>query len=286
MNSAFKLTVLIAVLAGAGCASSPVANQRLEEARAAHRAAAADSLVQRHAQPELQQAANALADAERAAKDRSSELVEHHAYIAERSARTALRAAQARQAQIDLVAAHDERSKRLLEAERARAEQAEKARQEAEARAKLLAEEKAKHDREGAAAAELAAGIKSLESTGARARQTERGWVLMLNDDLLFESGTTLRAGSEQTLDGLAQLLRKYPERDVAIEGFTDSTGPADAAERRSERRAEAVKFALVQRGVEAHRIGARGMGPSSPVAPNDSETGRQLNRRVEVVIR
>ena len=67
MNNALKLTVLTAAVAGAGCAINPVANQRLEEARASHRAAAADSLVQRHAQPELQRAANALADAERSA---------------------------------------------------------------------------------------------------------------------------------------------------------------------------------------------------------------------------
>ena len=57
------------------------------------------------------------------------------------------------------------------------------------------------------------------------------------------------------------------------------------AAERLSARRAEAVKFALVQRGVEPQRIDARGMGPNFPVASNDSEAGRQQNRRVEVVI-
>jgi outer membrane protein OmpA-like peptidoglycan-associated protein len=276
MNKPLKLTVLAAALA-AGCSTvSPVANQRLEEARASYQRAAADPLVQRHAQPELQRAANALAEAGRAAKDGSSELVAHNAYIADRSARTALSTAQGRQAQLDLVAAHEERSRRLLQAERARAEQAEKARLEAEARASLLGEEKAKH-------AEFAAAVRGLESTGVRARQTERGWVLTANDDLLFESGTTLRAGSERTLDSVAQFLRKYPDRSIAIEGFTDR--PEDANERLSERRAQAVKFALVQRGVEPYRIDARGMGAKFPVASNESEAGRQQNRRVEVVI-
>jgi outer membrane protein OmpA-like peptidoglycan-associated protein len=286
MNKPLKLTVLAAALA-AGCSSvSPVANQRLEEARASYQRAAADPLVQRHAQPELQRAANALAEAGRAAKDGSSELVEQNAYIADRSARTALSTAQGRQAQLDLVAAHEERSRRLLQAERARAEQAEKARQEAEARATQLADAKAKQDRETAAAEELAAEVRRLESAGVRARQTERGWVLTANDDLLFESGTTLRAGAERTLDTLAQFLRKHPERSIAIEGFTDGTGSVQAAERLSARRAEAVKFALVQRGVEPQRIDARGMGPNFPVASNDSEAGRQQNRRIEVVIR
>jgi outer membrane protein OmpA-like peptidoglycan-associated protein len=283
MNKPLKLTVLAAALA-AGCSTvSPVANQRLEEARASYQRAAADPLVQRHAQPELQRAANALAEAGRAAKDGSSELVEHNAYIADRSARTALSTAQGRQAQLDLVAAHEERTRRLLQEERARAEQAEaeraraeQARLEAEARASFLGEEKAKH-------AEFAAAISGLESTGVRARQTERGWVLTANDDLLFESGTTLRAGSERTLDSVAQFLRKYPDRSIAIEGFTDR--PEDANERLSERRAQAVKFALVQRGVEPYRIDARGMGAKFPVASNESEAGRQQNRRVEVVI-
>jgi outer membrane protein OmpA-like peptidoglycan-associated protein len=278
MRKPLKLTVLAAALA-AGCSTvSPVANQRLEEARASYQRAAADPLVQRHAQPEIQRAANALAEAGRAAKDGSSELVEHHAYIADRSARTALSTAQGRQAQIDLVAEHEERSKRLLQAERARAEQAEQARLAAEARASLLGEEKAKH-------AEFAAEIRRLESTGVRARQTERGWVLTANDDLLFESGTTLRPEAERTLESIAQFMRKHPDRSIEIAGFTDSTGPADAAERLSERRAQAVKFGLVQRGVDPHRIDARGMGAKFPVASNESEVGRQQNRRVEVVI-
>ena len=274
-----KSAVLAAALAAASCAINPAANQRLAEARGAYQVATADPLVQRHAQPELQQAANALAEAERAAKDDSSELVEHNAYIAERSARTAVTVAQARQAQIDLIAVQDERRKRLVEAERARAEQAEKARQEAEARASLLAEEKAKME---AAAAEM----RRLESSGLQVRQTERGWVVIANDDLLFESGTTLRPEADRTLDTLAEFLRNHRDRSVAVEGFTDSTGPADAAERRSERRAEAVKFALVQRGVEPSRIDARGMGPNFPIASNDTESGRQRNRRVEVLIR
>jgi outer membrane protein OmpA-like peptidoglycan-associated protein len=107
-----------------------------------------------------------------------------------------------------------------------------------------------------------------------------------VNNDSLFESGTTLRNGADRPLDALAQFLRNHPQRSIAIEGFTDSKGSAAAAERLSERRAEAVKFALVQRGVEPHRIDARGMGPNFPVASNDSEAGRQQNRRVEVVIR
>jgi hypothetical protein len=87
MNTPWKFTVLAAVLA-AGCAAvSPAANERLEQARASYRSAADDPQVQRYAAPELQNAANALKEAERLAREGSySELVEHNAYLAERRA--------------------------------------------------------------------------------------------------------------------------------------------------------------------------------------------------------
>ena len=295
MSTPWKLTVLAAALA-AGCAAvSPAANERLEQARASYRSAAADPQVQRHAAPELQNAANALKEAERLAKEGGySELVEHNAYVAERRARTALRTAQARQAEADLLAAREERRRAQAEARerdaaaaRAQAQQAEIERQQAEARVKLVEEESARQQLQKAAAAQFAADVNRLEAqaAGVRARQTERGWVLTVGDALLFERGTMLQPGAEQTLDELAQFLKKYRDRNVSIEGFTDASGQKEANERLSERRAEAVKFALVQRGVEPHRIDARGYGASSPVSSNDSESGRQLNRRLEIVI-
>ena len=138
------------------------------------------------------------------------------------------------------------------------------------------------------AATELAAEVKRLETELAdvRAKQTDRGWILTLKNELLFDSGgATLKSGAQRALDNLAQFLRKHPERDLAIEGFTDSIGSPDSNQRLSERRAHAVKDALTGRGIESWRIHARGYGPSFPVASNATETGRQLNRRVEIVI-
>jgi outer membrane protein OmpA-like peptidoglycan-associated protein len=291
MKAPLKLAVLAAALA-AGCAISPEAELQLEEARSSYRLAAADPLVRQHAQVELNGAAGALNDAERMAKEGAdSELVAHNAYLAERRARTALRTAQARQAEADLVAAREERRRLRYEKEaaaaRAQAEQAEIARREAEARASLLEQENLRAVQERTAAAELAAEVKRLEAELADvpAKHTERGWILTLRSELLFESGTSLKQGAGRTLDNLAEFMRKHPDRDVAIEGFTDSLGPRDANDRLSERRAQAVKFALVQRGIEPHRIDARGYGASFPVASNETETGRQLNSRVEIVI-
>ena len=71
----------------------------------------------------------------------------------------------------------------------------------------------------------------------------------------------------------------------MRIEGFTDSTGSDDYNQQLSENRALAVKDALVQAGVESNRVVVQGYGEANPVASNDSTAGRQLNRRVEIVI-
>jgi outer membrane protein OmpA-like peptidoglycan-associated protein len=289
----FALSLLTLVFASS-CAVSPEANRKLDEARAAYRLAAADPQVELRAQSELQSAANALSEAERLAQEGgASELIEHNAYLAERRARIAQRTAEARKAEADIAAAAEERRRNRLEGEaamaRQQARQAEMARYEAEAHAKALEQERRQKERQQTtAAAELAAEVKRLEVELAdvRAKQTERGWVLTLKNELLFDSAAaTLKPGAHRALDNLAQFLRKYPDRDIAIEGFTDSTGSKEVNQRLSERRAEAVKDALVMRGIESRRIDARGYGPAFPIASNESETGRQLNRRVEIVI-
>ena len=303
MNLGPKLTIIAAALLAAGCAISPQANQQLEEARAAYRIAAADPAVQANARDELKSAAGALEDAERtAAEGGPSELVEHNAYIAEQRSRTAVRAAETRQAEAAIAAAGEERRRIQLEARereaagarereaaaREQARRAEEARKEAESRAAQLENERLEKDKTATAAAELGAEVKRLESELAevRAKQTDRGWILTLKNELLFDSGgATIKPGAQRALDNLSQFLQKYNDRSIAIEGFTDSTGSKEANQQLSEKRAWAVKAALVQRGISSTRIEARGYGPSFPVAGNDTATGRQLNRRVEIVI-
>jgi outer membrane protein OmpA-like peptidoglycan-associated protein len=300
MRNPFRLTVLASALVAAGCAVSPQAHQQLEEARAAYRLAADDPNVRQYAQAELNSAEAALRDAERKADEsKYSELVEHNAYLAAQRARVAQNTAEVRKTEVDIQAAREERRRNQLEARerearereaaaRDEAQRAESARREAEMRARLLEEEKANNEREKIAAAELGAEVKRLETELAdvRAQQTERGWILTLKNDLLFDSGgATLKPGAERALDNLAQFMQKYPDRAVAIEGFTDSTGSKEVNQQLSEKRAWAVKAALVKRGISSTRVDARGYGPSFPVASNANETGRQLNRRVEVVI-
>ena len=290
-----RLTMIAALLA-AGCAVSPPATQRLEQARAAYRSAAADPAVQANAQTELQSAASALEDAERmAAEGQPSELVEHNAYLAEQRAQIAQRTAGTRSAEATIAAAGEERRRMQLEARerevtaaREQARVAEAARKEAESRTAILEAERLEKQRDMNASAGLSADVKRLESELAdmRAKQTDRGWVLTLKNELLFDTGgSELKPGAERALDNLVQFLEKHSDRSIAIEGFTDSTGSKQLNQSLSEKRAWAVKAALVKRGISSNRIDARGYGPSFPVASNDNAAGRQLNRRVEIVI-
>jgi len=82
-------------------------------------------------------------------------------------------------------------------------------------------------------------------------------------------------------LISLANFLQQYPQRNVQIEGFTDSVGTDDYNVGLSERRADAVRDALTSMGVSRDRIQTRGLARANPVAENDSATGRQQNRRV-----
>ena len=117
------------------------------------------------------------------------------------------------------------------------------------------------------------------------AKPTDRGLVLTLGD-LLFATGRSeLRGGAVRNLDQLAVFLREYPERTAIIEGHTDSVGSASSNRTLSERRADSVKAYLVRQGVDPNRLQTTGRGQDYPVAGNDTASGRQQNRRVEIII-
>ena len=129
-------------------------------------------------------------------------------------------------------------------------------------------------------AAEMQRQIDALQ-----AKVTDRGIVLTLGD-VLFETGRAdLKAGAAGNLNKLVAFLTKYPERVVAIEGYTDSVGSEDYNQALSQRRADSVRSYLVRAGIESGRLSASGMGKNDPVAGNDSAIGRQQNRRVAVII-
>ena len=104
--------------------------------------------------------------------------------------------------------------------------------------------------------------------------------------DVLFDTGRAeLRSGGMRNVEKLGGFLMAYPQRKVMIEGFTDSVGGDAQNQTLSARRADAVRAALLSLGVGTERLATRGYGESFPVAANDSTAGRQLNRRVEIVL-
>lgn len=118
-----------------------------------------------------------------------------------------------------------------------------------------------------------------------QAKVTDRGLVLTLGD-VLFTNGTaTLNMGAGAQLSKLAGFLNQHPDRTAQIDGYTDSVGSDEYNQGLSQRRADSVKSYLVTQGIATGRLVATGKGESSPVGDNGSATGRQQNRRVEVII-
>jgi outer membrane protein OmpA-like peptidoglycan-associated protein len=261
-----KLTVatLSCGLLLAGCASTPQHNDDLAAAQAAVDAAKTDQRVLDFAPVQLQDAQRDLAKAEDLAKEHHEDvLASHYAYLATREAQTATTMGETGAVKQAIDNADKERDQVRLQAREREADQAnqkaEVARSQADEMAQRLAE--------------------------LQAKQTERGMVLTLQDVLFDVDRAQLKPGAMSTINNLATFMHDYPDRRVRIEGFTDSTGSDDYNQQLSENRALAVKDALVQAGVESNRVVVQGYGEANPVASNDNTAGRQLNRRVEIVI-
>lgn len=117
--------------------------------------------------------------------------------------------------------------------------------------------------------------------------QTDRGVMIWLPDNVLFGFGkaeiNSVEAGPY--LDRTAELLKNKTSRAVSLEGHTDNIGSEAANLALSEKRAMSVRNELLQRGVAPDRLAVVGFGKAKPLAPNDTELGRKLNRRVELII-
>lgn len=118
-----------------------------------------------------------------------------------------------------------------------------------------------------------------------KAEATDRGLVLTLGNTLFATGRSDLKQGETASLDKLVAFLNEYSDRSVAIEGHTDDVGSLELNQTLSMHRADSVKSYLMQQGIQSRRLTAAGMGETQPIADNLSESGRQQNRRVEVII-
>lgn len=164
---------------------------------------------------------------------------------------------------IDAVRAQAAQTKRLADAQ---ARESELARKEAQ-----LAE---------ATAVDLRARLQNLHATrGAEGMQ-------MTLDDIAFAPGqAALRPEAKASLGKLVAFVNKDPSKAILIEGHTDSRGNTVANQALSQRRADAVRDALIAAGVGASRIRSAGLGEGQPVAENETEDGRARNRRVDIIL-
>jgi outer membrane protein OmpA-like peptidoglycan-associated protein len=116
-------------------------------------------------------------------------------------------------------------------------------------------------------------------------RDSARGLIVNMSD-VLFDTGKySLKPGAREKLAKIAGILIAYPGISVEVGGYTDNVGQDGMNQQLSENRADSVRDYLVQSGVSNNSITAKGFGNSQPVASNGSESGRQQNRRVELVV-
>ncbi|HQN18247.1 MAG TPA: OmpA family protein [Syntrophobacteraceae bacterium] len=121
---------------------------------------------------------------------------------------------------------------------------------------------------------------------GTTVQRQQNNLSINMKSDVLFDTGSSLiKPGGNDEIARIAGVLNRYPETRVTVEGHTDSAGSESYNMQLSEQRARAVGEALVGRGVNAARVTTVGLGESRPIASNATEGGKQLNRRVTILV-
>jgi outer membrane protein OmpA-like peptidoglycan-associated protein len=121
---------------------------------------------------------------------------------------------------------------------------------------------------------------------GATVERVGEGIKITFDSGILFDVGkATLRPAAEANLSQLGEILQKYPDTNILVEGHTDATGSDELNLSLSRQRAQSVSNYLANLGVDATRFTEMGYGESQPLAANDTDYGRQQNRRVELAI-
>lgn len=239
-----------------GCASAPQ-NTSLEEAHRIYNSARNDPQVTDLAAVELKQARDTLSKADSALSEgESAEEVESLAYIAKQQVALAEQTAKRKTAEQAVEQSTAERDKMRLDVRTSQLEEASE---------------------------QIARQKKELEELNAK--ESDRGLVITLGDVLFRTNMATLEPGGRRNVQKMADFLGHYPQYKAMIEGHTDSTGSEALNQDLSERRANAVKSALVSMGISPDRITTRGYGEAYPVASNNTSAGRQQNRRVEIIL-
>jgi len=268
-------TIVVILLSSAlltACAMSPTSPDGSEGVRAKFTELQQNPAMMTYARVELRNAENAVQLAEQPVDDNA--LAAHRIYMADRMLEIARAKGESRMLEAERAQLAEQRDASRLAA---RTREADRAHADAESARSSQAKAAAMSSRE---AEELQRQIDSLE-----AEATERGLVLTLGDVLFATGSSEIQGGTNQNLEKLVNFLNQYPDRRVSIEGHTDNVGSAAFNQTLSRQRAESIRQYLLDRGIDYRRLAVSGYGYERPVASNDTATGRQQNRRVEVVI-
>ena len=271
----------------AGCAT--VAPNELINARLAYQHAS-EGPAEQLAPVELHKAHEALLLAEKSfQKDSDSYKTKDLAYVAQRKSERAgalgtLAANKARKDKANAAFQNEQTEivkqgkQDLSDSEKQTAE----ARAESDKQAEIVKQTKQDLSDSEKRTADAMAALASL----AAVKQEERGLVITLSGGVLFRSAeSTLLSSAQVKLDQVANALLDVRARNLIVEGHTDSQGSTSYNQDLSQRRADAVRDYLIQKGYPADRIQARGIGKGRPIADNASPEGRANNRRVEIII-
>lgn len=259
----YFFVALIAAAMVIGCSSMPQ-NSSLTEAHSRYNSARNNPQITNLAALELKAASDSLDKADYAlSKGESAATVNHLAYMAKQQVAIAQETVKQKTAELAVTNASASRDQIRLDARTAETDQF---------------KQQATLDQAHIAQQEMQ--IKELN-----ARKTERGLVITLGDVLFRTNQAQLEPGGMRNIYKLADFLKQYPQRKVMIEGHTDSIGSASLNQELSDRRANAVRMALIDMGISSDRITSRGYGEAFPVASNNTATSRQLNRRVEIIL-
>jgi outer membrane protein OmpA-like peptidoglycan-associated protein len=284
---ALKFNAAMAVAAAltlTACASGPRENPEIVRLETLLRSSYNDQFIAEYGRAELQNAEQHLGMARVAwRKDRDPELAHHLGMTNGLLELAAVRGGQGRtKAEItNLRARQDElrvaaRDRELRNAQ-GQAAAATQAAQNAEMAAAAARQEAAAANQQLAA---LQTQLKEFEF-----QITSLGGSMTLRDVMFEVDSAQLRPGAEQRLQPLVNYLTAMPNTTIRIEGHTDSTGGEEYNNRLSRERAESVARALQQQGIAANRIQTAGFGYSKPIASNSTVSGREQNRRVEIIM-
>jgi outer membrane protein OmpA-like peptidoglycan-associated protein len=232
-------------------------------------------------------AAAAKAAAEQAEAARRAE-AERAAAAARQAQEAELAAARARQERAAAEAAKAQAETAKAQADSARAAAlAERQRAEADAERARLAAQQADQQRQQAERekTEMRQRLEQQLSMILETRESARGLIVNISDVLFDFNKYTLKPGAREKMAKVSGILLAYPGLQLKLEGHTDSIGSDEYNMVLSQKRADAVRDYLISQGVQASNVSAMGLGKADPVASNETDAGRQQNRRVEMVV-